>query len=163
MCKQFENGRDEGDERMANTQPDADFLSCDFRDYLRRGSHDCLPWFWHLVRGQSRPDRLVTAMQDWRCAGCGKPSSDRVRNCDCVTSVVFKEGGGSEWKKEPPEMTPERHALLWVFDRLSADNLSKREIAETARQIGQVLLGKECTAATYLPNDWDDSHRLTNR
>lgn len=29
----------------------------------------------------------------WQCAGCGKEAADRVRNCDCATSVLFRMDG----------------------------------------------------------------------
>lgn len=38
-------------------------------------------------------------MIDWRCAGCGTPSPDRIRVCECPTEVVTQPGGKSEWKR----------------------------------------------------------------
>lgn len=40
-------------------------------------------------------------MIDWRCAGCGKPSPDRIRVCDCPTAVVTQPSGRGEWKRPP--------------------------------------------------------------
>lgn len=37
---------------------------------------------------------------DWMCAGCGKPSPNKARCCDCLTSVVFCKGENA-WKTEP--------------------------------------------------------------
>ena len=54
-------------------------------------------------------------------------------------------------------------AVMWAFDRLSVDNLTAREIAETRRQLGMVLLGRECAAVRYEPNEWDDSARLPDK
>lgn len=57
-------------------------------------------------------------------------------------------------------MSPERHALLWAFDRLTADNLTPAEIKRTADEIGKVLTNKPSMAATYIPDDWTDSGTL---
>lgn len=61
----------------------------------------------------------------------------------------------------PPEKTAYRNALLWAFDRLSTSGLTAAEIRRTADGIGKVLTGKPTPAATYTPNDWDDSAVLT--
>ena len=29
----------------------------------------------------------------WRCAGCGAPYPDRVGNCECATTVIYREDG----------------------------------------------------------------------
>ena len=50
-----------------------------------------------------------------------------------------------------------RNALMWSFDRLSIDDMTKREQQHTMLEIGNVLIGKPSPAATYIPNDWDDS------
>jgi hypothetical protein len=34
---------------------------------------------------------------EWTCAGCGIPSPDRKRSCDCATNVVCS-GSKQEWK-----------------------------------------------------------------
>lgn len=39
-------------------------------------------------------------MTDWKCSGCGAPTPDRVRCCECPTSCVSREGE-SAWKIEP--------------------------------------------------------------
>lgn len=55
-----------------------------------------------------------------------------------------------------------RNALLWAFDRLSVPRgMNAAEQRHTMREIGNVLQGKPSPAATYQPNDWDDSSALT--
>jgi hypothetical protein len=34
----------------------------------------------------------------WSCLGCGQPSPDRERSCDCPTDVV-REGDSTAWKR----------------------------------------------------------------
>lgn len=58
-------------------------------------------------------------------------------------------------------MTAEMRALLWAFDRLSVDNPTRKEIKDTVREIGKVILGRDSVAARYQPNDWDDSAKLS--
>lgn len=38
--------------------------------------------------------------QDWKCCGCGKPSPNRERVCDCPTNCV-SQGNRSAWKVDP--------------------------------------------------------------
>lgn len=49
---------------------------------------------------------------EWKCAGCGAASPDRVRVCSCPTSVVYKPNGPQAWKVgeeyEPPHIEMER-------------------------------------------------------
>lgn len=40
-------------------------------------------------------------MTDWKCTGCGKPTPNRVRNCDCPSGVVYRSDGPTEWKLAP--------------------------------------------------------------
>ena len=40
--------------------------------------------------------------EEWRCAGCGKISADRLRVCECITGVVFN-GQTFARKIEPPD------------------------------------------------------------
>lgn len=57
-----------------------------------------------------------------------------------------------------------RNALLWAFDRLSVTGgMNPAEQRHTMREIGKVLQGKASPAATYKPNDWDDSAALTSQ
>jgi hypothetical protein len=54
-----------------------------------------------------------------------------------------------------------RNALMWAFDRLGVDGgMTAREQLHTMREIGKVLCGRPSPAATYEPNDWDDSAAL---
>lgn len=54
-----------------------------------------------------------------------------------------------------------QNALMWAFDRLSIDGgMNVKEQHRTMREIGNVLRGRPSLAATYRPNDWDDSARL---
>lgn len=59
--------------------------------------------------------------------------------------------------------TKYRNALMWAFDRLSIDDMTKREQQNTMLEIGNVLTGKLSPATTYVPNDWDDSAKLDGR
>jgi hypothetical protein len=34
----------------------------------------------------------------WKCAGCGVPSPDRIRACNCPTAVLWQEGAGTVTK-----------------------------------------------------------------
>lgn len=36
----------------------------------------------------------------WKCAGCGAPSPDRVRACNCPTEVLWQEGAETVTKME---------------------------------------------------------------
>lgn len=55
-----------------------------------------------------------------------------------------------------------RNALLWAFDRLSVTGgMNPAEQRRTMKEIGNVLTGRPSPAATYQPNDWDDSVKLT--
>lgn len=57
-----------------------------------------------------------------------------------------------------------RNALLWAFDRLNVTGgMNADEQRRTMREIGSVLTGKTSPAATYQPNDWDDSTALLSR
>jgi hypothetical protein len=38
----------------------------------------------------------------WKCAGCGVPSPDRVRACNCPTAVLWQEGAGTVTKVKGP-------------------------------------------------------------
>jgi hypothetical protein len=57
--------------------------------------------------------------------------------------------------------TAYRNALMWAFDRLGVDDgMSPKEQIYTMREIGKVLCGRPSPAASYEPNDWDDSAKL---
>lgn len=54
-----------------------------------------------------------------------------------------------------------RNALMWAFDRLSiTGGMNAAEQRYTMQQIGNVLTKRPSPAATYQPNDWDDSAKL---
>jgi hypothetical protein len=54
-----------------------------------------------------------------------------------------------------------RNALLWAFDRLSVTGgMNPAEQRRTMRELGNVLTGRPSPAASYKPNDWDDSVKL---
>lgn len=58
----------------------------------------------------------------------------------------------------PPGKLAYRSALMWAFDRLSVTGgMTPREQRYTMEQIGNVLTGRPSPAASYEPNDWDDS------
>lgn len=50
--------------------------------------------------------------------------------------------------------TAYRNALMWAFDRLTTDGLTPKEIRTTAREIGNVLMGRPSPAGR------DDSAKL---
>jgi hypothetical protein len=56
-----------------------------------------------------------------------------------------------------------RNALMWAFDRLTIGygGMNEREQQHTAKEIGNVLLGRDSPAERYSPNEWDDSAKLT--
>jgi hypothetical protein len=55
-----------------------------------------------------------------------------------------------------------RNALLWAFDRLSVTGgMNAAEQRRTMKEIGNVLTGRPSPAATYRPNDWDESAALS--
>jgi len=60
-------------------------------------------------------------------------------------------------------MTREFHALLWAFDRLNADCNDEKTNKRTAKEIGNVLLGKPSPAATYVPDQFQDSSKLLEK
>lgn len=53
-----------------------------------------------------------------------------------------------------------RNALMWAYDRLTADNPTPKEIRATYHEIGNVLMGRMSRASAYVPNEWDDSAKL---
>lgn len=56
-----------------------------------------------------------------------------------------------------------RNALLWAFDRLSVTGgMNADEQRRTMKEIGNVLSGRSSPAATYRPNDWDESAALSH-
>jgi hypothetical protein len=60
-----------------------------------------------------------------------------------------------------PEKLAYLSALLWAFDRLSVTGgMNAAEQRRTMQEIGNVLRGRPSPAATYQPNDWDDSAAL---
>lgn len=63
----------------------------------------------------------------------------------------------------PPSLEAEyRNALLWAFDRLSVTGgMNAAEQRRTMKEIGNVLSGRSSLAATYQPNDWDESAALS--
>jgi hypothetical protein len=63
----------------------------------------------------------------------------------------------------PPSLETEyRNALLWAFDRLSVTGgMNAPEQRRTMKEIGNVLSGRSSPAATYRPNDWDESAALS--
>jgi hypothetical protein len=61
----------------------------------------------------------------------------------------------------PPVRDALRKALMWAFDRLSVDGgMNAPEQRHTMREIGKVLCGRPSPAASYKPNEWDDSAAL---
>jgi hypothetical protein len=66
-------------------------------------------------------------------------------------------------KDEREKCDSYRNALLWAFDRLSVTGgLDVDTQRRTMREIGNVLTGRTSPAATYQPNDDDDSVKLTS-
>lgn len=79
-----------------------------------------------------------------------------------ATAYADEVGGGHAYRytRAADEIERLRAALLWAFDRLSIDDMTKREQQRTMLEIGNVLTGKPSPAASYVPNDWDDSAKL---
>lgn len=59
--------------------------------------------------------------------------------------------------------TKEHRALLWAFDRLSANCNDEKTNKRTAEEIGKVLLGRPSPAATYAPDEFQDSAKLMQK
>jgi len=53
-----------------------------------------------------------------------------------------------------------RNALMWVFDYFSMTDMTEKERIRGLKQIANVLTDRPSRAATYVPNDWDDSAKL---
>lgn len=53
-----------------------------------------------------------------------------------------------------------RNTLMWAYDRLTVDGLTPKEIRDTHREIGNVLLGRSSKAATYVPREWSGSAKI---
>ena len=54
-----------------------------------------------------------------------------------------------------------RNALMWALDYFGTDGLTKKERARGIREIANVLTGRPSRATTYIPNEWDDSAKIT--
>lgn len=60
----------------------------------------------------------MTASNDWKCAGCGKPSPDHRRNCECATSVLFRQTDkGIEHVVKTIVPLPNAMEVLWQLFR----------------------------------------------
>ncbi len=78
-------------------------------------------------------------MPDWKCAGCGTPSPDRARACECPTSVVYYREGKKDttaWKvgEEPKSEAEHLRIALRRIVSLEAKNVPKyaQQIAREA-------------------------------
>jgi|HubBroStandDraft_1064217.scaffolds.fasta_scaffold08818_9 hypothetical protein len=69
-------------------------------------------------------------MTDWRCAGCGKPSPDRIAVCDCPTNVVTQPAGRGEWKRpaNAGKITDHCHALIGSLYEESITQLTTEDV-----------------------------------
>lgn len=73
-----------------------------------------------------------------------------------------EEQDGAGWPKDTPVVITckYRNALMWTLDRLTVTNPTPKEIRDTCLGIGNVLMGRPSPAATYVPNEWDDSAKI---
>jgi len=53
-----------------------------------------------------------------------------------------------------------RNALMWALDYFGASNLTEKERLHGVQEIGKVLTGRPSRAASYVPNEWDESAKL---
>lgn len=54
--------------------------------------------------------------REWRCAGCGAQSQNRIRACYCPTGVIYR-GTEMSTKIDPPPFPYPRGVLRAPFDR----------------------------------------------
>lgn len=57
--------------------------------------------------------------------------------------------------------TQYRNALMWAVDYFSVDGMTEKERVHGVKELGKVLLGRQSRAATYEPDEWSDSVKLT--
>lgn len=55
----------------------------------------------------------------WKCAGCGMPSPDRIRACNCPTAVLWQEGAETVTKAEGPGLIA-RFMRAIIYGKASA-------------------------------------------
>jgi len=56
---------------------------------------------------------LYKIEREWTCAGCGAPSPNQLRSCDCPTNVVCWDRK-KEWKRDTAEDTALADAIRLV-------------------------------------------------
>lgn len=61
------------------------------------------------------------------------------------------------------EIAKYRNSLLWAVDYFGVDRMSSKERAHGVLQLANVLRGDTNGAATYQPNEWDDSAKLISK
>ena len=68
----------------------------------------------------------MTKREEWRCAGCGKESPNRIRSCDCPTGCVVKPGGVGAWKLDLAD-TPDFAGSLRGFAAMCERSISAED------------------------------------
>lgn len=82
-------------------------------------------------------------MPEWKCAGCGAPSPDKARSCECPTSVVYYREGKKDttaWKiGEDPSQPDEPYKI--ALRRIVS--LEAKNVPKYAQQIAREALGDD--------------------
>lgn len=95
--------------------------------------------------------------------GIIKDAADDGASDHCSWAMASRAAEAVEKRLQTVERFPAsyRNALLWAFDRLSVTGgMDAAAQRRTMQEIGNVLRGRRSPAATYQPNDWDDSAAL---
>lgn len=68
--------------------------------------------------------------QEWKCAGCGRPTPGRARSCECPTNVVSRSDGATAWKREANavEISEHCHSLISRLYETPAAKLKAKDV-----------------------------------
>ena len=91
---------------------------------------------------------MATVTKEWKCAGCGIVSADRVRRCDCATNVLYiYDGKKMTHETKLPDPAIRQRALLSAAkacrDRYCELIPGKRtwdDLTERERQVDAICL-----------------------
>lgn len=86
--------------------------------------------------------------QAWKCAGCGAPSPNRVRACDCPTECLFQLGVRDAVLKVEPTGTSLRRIILEVLGMRPKRTYSQDELS---RVVDAVRAEERARADTITP------------
>lgn len=95
----------------------------------------------------------MTFHPDKNLPGCMMPDGGDC--CAGHAAVV------ADWHKQSRDLAKYRNALLWAVDYFGSDGISRRERNYGVEMLAGVIRGENNHAANYIPNDWDDSAKLT--